>query len=297
MCNYRFIYETNPGRGMDQPSHNRNAETDRNSAPAVSRAVAVLRLLAKTDAPLGVHAIARAVGLVPSTALHVLRALVREELVSFDEQTKRYAMDAGVLTIAGRWLSRNPFPQLAQPILDAWASQHGVTAIGVQAQSLDHFVVVAIAHSQNRMQLHTDVGSRFPALISATGRCIAAFGQFSDAEIEARFSTLRWDKPPSFAAWRREVADAARNGFAIDVGNYMAGITVVSAPVFGEPDRMTHALVAVGTTDHIEISGKTALIRDICEGARQISDRLQDAPRAVHDHIGPVSGRTTRNGD
>lgn len=245
----------------------------------MSRAVAVLRLLAKSDAPLGVQAIAREVGLVPSTALHVLRALVQEELVSFDTQTKRYIMDAGILTIAGRWLSRKPFPRLAQPFLDDWASRHGVTAIGVQMQSLDHFVVVAIAHPQSRVQLHTDIGSRFPALISATGRCIAAFGNFPSAEIEARFPTLRWDKPPSFAAWQREIADTARNGFAVDVGNYMAGITVVSAPVFGEPDCMTHALVAVATTDHIEISGKQALIRDLCQGAQRISDRLQSAPQ------------------
>lgn len=262
--------------GLDQ---SRPFDTERSSAPAVSRAIAVLRLLAKSDAPLGVQAIAREVGLVPSTALHVLRALVREDLVSFDEQSKRYAMGAGILSIAGRWLSRNPFPQLAQPFLDDWASRHGVTVVGVQVQNLDHFVVVAIAHPQSRMQLHTEVGSRFPALISATGRCIAAFGRFPQAEIEARFPALRWDRPPSFAAWRQEVADAARNGFAVDVGNYMAGITVISAPVFGEPDRMTHALVAVGTTDHIEISGKTALIRDICEGAAQISERLHSAPQ------------------
>src|SRR5207253_5995145 len=41
--------------------------------PAVRRAVAILRLLGKSETALGVNAIARALGLVPSTCLHILR--------------------------------------------------------------------------------------------------------------------------------------------------------------------------------------------------------------------------------
>src|ERR1700724_1288063 len=66
-------------------------------APAISRAAAVLRLLGKSDAPLGVQSIARELGLVPSTCLHVLRALVAEEFVSFDPDTKHYSLEAGGL--------------------------------------------------------------------------------------------------------------------------------------------------------------------------------------------------------
>ena len=58
-------------------------------APAISRAAAVLRLLGRNDASLGVQTIARELGLVPSTCLYVLRALVAEELVAFDPDTKR----------------------------------------------------------------------------------------------------------------------------------------------------------------------------------------------------------------
>src|SRR5688572_15503601 len=87
-------------------------------APAISRAAAVLRLLGKSDAPLGLQAIARDLGLVPSTCLYVLRALVAEELVAFDPDTKRYSLEAGVLTLARQWLRRNRFADLAQPAID-----------------------------------------------------------------------------------------------------------------------------------------------------------------------------------
>src|SRR5579864_8829889 len=100
-------------------------------APAISRAAAVLRLLGKSDSPLGVQSIARELGLVPSTCLHVLRALVTEEFVAFDPDTKRYSLEAGVLTLARHWLRRNRFNDLAQPMLDRLSSTYDVTMLGV----------------------------------------------------------------------------------------------------------------------------------------------------------------------
>src|SRR4051812_41334381 len=109
-------------------------------APAISRAAAVLRLLGKSDVPLPLQAIARELGLVPSTCLYVLRALVAEELVAFDPDTKRYALEAGVLTLARQWLRRNQFADLAQPALDRMSQAFGATMLGVQIMGLDHIV-------------------------------------------------------------------------------------------------------------------------------------------------------------
>src|ERR1700722_9753418 len=181
-------------------------------APAISRAAAVLRLLGKSDIPLGVQSIARELGLVPSTCLHVLRALVAEEFVSFDLETKRYSLEAGVLTLARHWLRRNRFTDLAQPILDRIAQAFDVTVRGVHIVGLEHIIVVAMSQSGQNFQLSTQIGSRFPALISATGRCIAAFGDHAEAELEARFKTLRWDEPPTYTEWQAQVRQTRVRG-------------------------------------------------------------------------------------
>src|ERR1700756_3104689 len=68
-------------------------------APAVSRAASVLRCLAGEQSGLGVSEIARRVGVVPSTCLHVLRALVDEGFVAFDAQEKTYRTGVGLLTL------------------------------------------------------------------------------------------------------------------------------------------------------------------------------------------------------
>jgi DNA-binding IclR family transcriptional regulator len=243
-------------------------------APAIARAAAILRLLGKSDTPLGVNAIARELGLVPSTCLYVLRALAEEELVAFDADTKRYSLEAGILTLARGWLRRNQFSDLAQPLLDRMARDHEVTTLGVQIVSLDHIIAVAVSRGGGNFQLSTQVGSRFPALISATGRCIAAFGGYPDAQLEAKFHTLRWDDPPSFAQWQAQVEATRIQGFGIDDGTYIAGVTVLAAPVWKAADRPSHALVAIGLSSAVKRHGLEALAAALLDAARGLSAQM-----------------------
>jgi DNA-binding IclR family transcriptional regulator len=243
-------------------------------APAISRAAAVLRLLGKSDVPLGVQAIARELGLVPSTCLHVLRALAAEEFVSFDPDTKRYSLEAGVLTLARHWLRRNRFNDLAQPQLDRMGQTFDVTMLGVQIVGLEHIIVVAVSQSGHNLQLSTQIGSHFPALISATGRCIAAFGDHSETELEARFKTLRWDEPPTFDEWQAQVRQTRAQGFAIDAGNYISGVTVLAAPVWRARGKLSHALVAIAIGSALRRNGLPALQETLASAAQTVSSQL-----------------------
>lgn len=244
-----------------------DASPDR--APAASRAAAILRLLARSEEPLGVNAIARALGLVPSTCLHILRALAREELVSFDQASKRYRLGPGVLALARSFLRRDRFGEAVQPRLDRLARKFKVTAIGVQVLGLEHMVVVAISRAELPLRLHVEIGSRFPGLISATGRCLAAFGGHSQEALSAGFRRLRWDRPPSLRAWRDEVAQAKANGYSVDRGNYIAGVTIFAAPVLDGRGLMSHAVVALGVSE--QIGAADALVGELRAAARALS--------------------------
>jgi DNA-binding IclR family transcriptional regulator len=242
-------------------------------APAISRAAAVLRLLGKSEVPIGLQPIARELGLVPSTCLYVLRALVAEDLVAFDPDTKRYALDAGVLTLARQWLRRDAFADIAQPVIDRLAQGFGVTMLGVQIFGLERLVAVAVSQSGG-FQLSVQVGSRFPALISATGRCIAAFGDYPESQIEARFRTLRWDDAPSFDEWRQQVAQTRAQGFGIDEGNYIDGVTVLAAPIWKAKGRPSHALVAIGLGSALRRGGLPELQQGLLAAAETVSTQL-----------------------
>lgn len=243
-------------------------------APAISRAAAVLRLLGKSDAPMGLQSIARELGLVPSTALNVLRALVAEEMVAMDPDTKRYSLEAGVLTLARQWLGRNQFSNLVQPVLDKLSQTYEVTMLGVQIVGLESIIVVNSSQATANFQLRAQVGSRFPALISATGRCIAAFGKVPEEEMEEKFNALRWDEPPTYSEWQEQVEATRKRGFAVDEGNYISGVTVIAAPVWKSRDTLSHALVAIGIGGALRRNGIEDLQRSMLFASQALTNQL-----------------------
>ena len=242
--------------------------------PAVTRSIAVLRLLGKSQTPLGVKAIADSLGLVTSTCLHILRVLVDERLVRMDPETKRYSLGVGMLSLARSVMERNVFPQLAQPVLDRLSTRWNVTTIGVEIVELDHMIVLAIARSDVPFRLHVDVGSRFPALISATGRLVAANSQHPWSEVERRFKALRWHHAPDITAWRKDVEKVRRTGYSIDRGNYIGGVTVIAVPVFGADRRLGHSLVAAGVSDQLAGTRSGLLVEDMASEARALEEVL-----------------------
>lgn len=248
-------------------------EKVKRAVPAVTRAVAILRRLGASDDPLGVQQIARDLGLVPSTCLHILRVLTDEGLVAFDESTKRYSIDVGILSIARSAIEKNAFASLIQPRLDMLTTEFGLTTIATKLVEPASMVVVALSHVQLPFRLQVDMGSRFPALISATGRCFAAFNGLDEGALKRGFKKLQWDNPPEYDQWRREVDAARETGFGVDRGNYIAGVTVMAVPFLNDQNVMVNGMVAIGISDRVETIG---------------SENLARAMLGVRDEIAPM---------
>lgn len=226
--------------------------TTKRQVPAVTRALAILRFLARSPEPTGVNPIARELGLIPSTCLHILRVLQDEGLVDFDSNTKRYSIGIGILPLARSALQRNTFSTLIQPKLSQMSDKFDVTSIATQLSEPGQMVVVALSQSNTPFRLQVDLGSRFPALISATGRLFAAFNVHDEDDLKDRFDKLAWDHPPSFDHWKEEVAEARTRGYAVDQGTYISGVTVVAVPVFGANGKMTRSVVAIGISERLK---------------------------------------------
>ena len=242
--------------------------------PAVSRSIAILRLLGGSKQGLGVKAIADALQLVPSTCLHILRVLVSEDLVRVDPGTKRYTLAAGMISLARSVLATGGFAQLAQPALDRLASAYGVTAMGVEVTASQGVVVLAISKSSQPFRLYTDVGSRFDNLVSATGRLIAAHSGENWTQLRQRFSTIQWDKAPSFDAWKKDIEQARTKGWSIDRDHFVSGLTVVAVPLFDEKGQLAHTLVVAGLSSHLPASSVPDVVSSMQREAEEIENLL-----------------------
>lgn len=169
-------------------------------APAVNRAIRILHVVADSPVPLGVNAVARAVD-VPSSCLHILRALEEEGLLACDPESKRYSLGLGLVTLARTALNWPAHAPLLPKELDRLARISGATAIAAQLAPRDRMVIVAVSHGPGTFGVHFDIGRRFPSYVSATGRCVAAHSGLGRAALYRKFDALIWDEPPRFNDW------------------------------------------------------------------------------------------------
>ena len=152
-----------------------------------------------------------------------------------------------MLPLARAVLENSDFPNLVRPKLDDLSQRYGVMAIGVEVPDLDNMIVIALPAARRRCVSMSMSGAGLPALISATGRCVAAFCGQPQKEIEKRFRLLRWHNAPSYEnSWRKEVDQVRRQGFSIDRGSFIDGVTIVAVPVLNNQGTISHTLAAVG---------------------------------------------------
>jgi len=242
-------------------------------APSISRALAALHVLGQSPTPLGVQAVARQLGVVTSSCYYLLQALAAEEMVAFDPDTKRYSLGPGVLTLAQYWYRQNRFGDLVQPHLDQISEAFDVTVVATQIFGLDHVTIIAISRSAGAFRFSAHIGTRFPALTSATGRCIAAFGGHPEREVRARFEQIKWDQPLDYETWCGQVERARERGYGVDAGNYISGMISVAAPVWDAQGQMSHAINAIGRASALEGAQLADLEEAILAAARQMSHR------------------------
>lgn len=257
-----------------EPSQSQNTGPRIRPVPAVTRAIAILRLLGKTKEPQNAKSIADALDLVPSTCLHILRVLVSENLLVFDPASKRYRLGTGMLVLARSVMDTDLFSQFVQPALDQISEKWSVTAIGVEIVDIRQMIVTALSRSDLPFRLHVDIGSRFPGLISATGRLLAAYNDIPDDVLKSHFDKLRWHQPISFSEWKAELQEVKRIGYSMDKGYYVSGITLIAVPVLNPQQHVSHTLVAASILQQLTDADTKALIQELQGHAAHVSELL-----------------------
>jgi DNA-binding IclR family transcriptional regulator len=202
--------------------------------------------------------------------LHVLRALVDEGFVAFDGEEKTYRTGVGLLTLVRESMANSQYPRIVQPVLDKLSAENHVNALAVEVDSRERMVVVAFSRASSTVSLYVSVGSRFPAYVSATGRCVAAASGLSKDKLKKRFETLRWEREPRFEEWYADVERARAEGVALDRGNYIRGLTILAALLAPHSEKITRGIALIGF-DH-QMTERTI---------RTLKDQLLESVRLV----------------
>jgi len=218
---------------------------------AVENAVKILRRLAQADEPEGVAIVARETGLNVSTTFNILKTLAKEGLVTFDEQTKGYAVGMGVLELSAPVLGRNP-GDMIRPVMERICREHSVlvalwtiTPNGRIVLS-DRVVPMDVVHADMRQ------GSRLPELAGAIGRCVAAVRDIDRETLREAYAALRWQRDPGFESYWADVQQARVDGYAFDFGHLFKGLSMAAVAIRDLDGSTRLGLSAISISDQIE---------------------------------------------
>lgn len=240
--------------------------------PAVRRACAVLWLLSRHPEGLPLSRVAREVEILPSTCLHILRELAAAKLVAIDANAKLYRLGSGVLTLGRQLTRQSAFVQAAQPQLNRLSREFEV---GASAQERDDDDLVVVAAASVIPGDMVTPGGRTPLFTSASGRLIAAHGDFTEAELRRRFARVRWQQPPDLDAWLKEVRKVRNAGHAIDEGCFRKGITAIAAPV-PDADGAVHRTISITCVSaQLEPARRKRITAAVEAAAADIADALR----------------------
>jgi DNA-binding IclR family transcriptional regulator len=254
------------------PQTSRPAKDKR--VPAVRRAAAILWLLGERSSPMNLSQISRAVSILPSTTLHILRELVSARLIAHDPELKVYRLGQGVVELSQSVIRHDSFAELARPHLQAIASRFGVSTTATSKIDEEHMALVAFVTPPEALSLNLTLGGRVPLFSGAAGRCIAAHSNKSRAQLHKAFTRIKWSAPLRFEEWLSQVERSRKDGYGEDRGYFSLGVTTLAVPIVSSNGSITRVIGTVSITAQLDAVDKAEIVAALKEAALDIGPQL-----------------------
>lgn len=217
---------------------------------AVTNAIRVLRYLAQANAPAGATQIARAVDMYPGTCYQVLRTLVGDDLLAFDEKTKSYSLVAGFRSVIAPRQSVDAVRYRKDRITEL-SETHQTTVYLIARLTNERGVLVDFV--QHPTHVPRSVVSAYETVyVGSMGRLVTYMLHKDRSDWPGIFASMPWDRTPTYRSWESEVEAVGRLGYAVDRGYRTKGLTVVSAPIVDSLGELNFFLASLRFVDDLD---------------------------------------------
>jgi DNA-binding IclR family transcriptional regulator len=211
----------------------RSPKTAPAMVPAVTRAMAVLDLLAEQREPMGLARLAGALALPKSSMHGICNTLCALGYLN-RQGDGSYFIGARVMGLANAFLQHN---SVVQEFNQFWNEAGIEPEETIILSVLDGSDVVYVAARQGRrpLGLAFHVGMRLPAHLASTGKAMLAFHEpeFVDRLLPEVLPGLVRGRPtPTRRQLHDELAQVRERGYSIDDESVREGVYCIGAPVF-----------------------------------------------------------------
>lgn len=250
-------------------------EGPRAPAPAVTRAIGILALLAESEGPaLSLSDLARGLGIAKSSCANLCQALEDGDMIR--RVPGGFSLGRRTAEIGGAYALQ--FNQVREffPVISASPVLHREL---VQIAMLDGAHALYLARHEGRVpyRFGTPLGSRLPAVFTASGQALLA--SLPDEELDAILATAVPARSAvdgteiTDAAIRAELARVRERGYAIDPGRGTLGLTgiAVALPAWAPGDPPLGLGVAV-PTEQLDDARVAAVTTALAEAAARLTN-------------------------
>ena len=249
------------------------ADVERDPAPAVTKAIKILSLLAARQEPLTLSAIAKGIGAAKSSTSGICAALVANDLIR--KQNGGFALGPRLAELGGAYrASFDEVRQFHQYCAESKALRNELVRLAM----LDGTEVLYLARHEGHtpLRLAANVGDRLPAASTAVGHAMLSL--MSNDEVRARFSApaafpiLTERSTSSIVELLQKLELTRERGYAVDNGEIRPGIVGFAVPVprGGNEQPLAIGVSLIAAAAHDE-SHTTVLLDDLTAIAHGLS--------------------------
>lgn len=237
---------------------------------SIVKAFTLLELLANSDTPLGVTALADEADLGKSNVHRILQTLLglgyveQGENAQYQPSLKAWEMGCMIMSrVSLRDVARGSMQVLAE-----------LTKEAVHLSELHDGEVLYIdkIESSEPVRAYTQLGGRAPAYCTATGKAMLAFA--ADADIASALASASEHTPKTIASLDRfeiEAEHIRANRYSLNRGEWRSDIIGLGAPIADQSGNVVAAIGLSAPASRVELSELETLAGRLIEYAESVS--------------------------
>ncbi|MEU4095245.1 IclR family transcriptional regulator [Streptomyces sp. NPDC026673] len=243
---------------------------------SLSRAAAILRLLAGGERRLGLSDVASSLGLAKGTAHGILRTLQQEGFVEQDPVSGRYQLGAELLRLGNSYLDVHELRARALVWTDDLARSSGEAVyLGVLHQQGVLIVHHVFRPDDSRQVL--EVGAMHPLHSSALGKVLSAYDPVAHGEaVELKRERLTARTIIEDADFEGVLDLTRARGWGSDLEETWDGVASIAAPIHDRHRMPVGAVAVTGAVERVCADGeiRPQLVAAVRDCARAVSRDL-----------------------
>lgn len=243
---------------------------------AVDHAIDVLDTLADAGSPVGLTAIAEAVGLSKATVHHLLATLEARRLVARAPDGVKYQLSWALYELGMHVTRTVDLARVARPFLDDLAARTGESAL-LAINDADAVLYLDRGDAPTGFRMVASAGRRSPLHATASGKVLLAFDEDPDLWDRIASSPLKRFTDTTLTTvkqLRAELADVRTRGYATCWQEREVGLCSMAVPLRDYSGKVVASLAIAAPATRLNSDTQEAHRAPLLQAAAHISGHL-----------------------